>query len=77
MSVERTPPDEAAATARMECGVCWTVYDPAEGDAVWQIPPGTPFSDLPQEWRCPTCDAPRVKFLRLGDKLDDGFGDGR
>ena len=27
------PPED-----RMECGVCWRVYDPAEGDPVWQIP---------------------------------------
>lgn len=50
----------------MECGVCWSVYDPAEGDPVWQIPPGTSFSQLPDEWRCPNCDAPRGRFLRLG-----------
>ena len=39
---------------RMECKICWYVYDPAEGDVVWQIPPGTPFAasaaalDLPE-----------------------------
>ena len=38
----QVPPD-----ARLECKICWWVYDPAEGDAVWQIPPGTPFSGLP------------------------------
>lgn len=50
---------------RMECGVCWTVYDPEWGDPVWQIAPGTPFADLPEEWRCPNCDAPKTRFLRL------------
>ena len=41
--------DEApiGPTTRLECKVCWHVYDPAEGDPVWQIPPGTPFTDLP------------------------------
>ena len=34
--------------ARMECRICWYIYDPAEGDVVWQIPPGTPFAQLPQ-----------------------------
>ncbi|WP_363345713.1 rubredoxin [Methylocystis echinoides] len=65
MSVDPSRSEDAAATERMECGVCWSVYDPAEGDPVWQIPPGTPFSRLPEEWRCPTCDAPRDKFLRF------------
>jgi rubredoxin len=50
---------------RMECGVCWQVYDPAEGDSVWQIPAGTPFADLPEDWRCPNCDALKLKFLRV------------
>ena len=56
-----------AADAKMECGVCWHVYDPGEGDSVWQIPPGTPFALLPEDWRCPNCDAPASKFMRLGD----------
>jgi [NiFe] hydrogenase assembly HybE family chaperone len=46
-----------------ECGVCWGVYDPAAGDPVWQIPPGTPFEALPEHWKCPSCDAAKEKFL--------------
>ena len=49
--------------AHLECGICWWVYDPAMGDPVWQIPPGTPFSALPGHWTCPQCDAPRHKFM--------------
>lgn len=56
--------DSPDAATRMECGVCWHVYDPAEGDSVWQIPAGVAFADLPEDWRCPECDAPREKFLR-------------
>lgn len=55
---------------RLECGVCWWVYDPAQGDEVWQIPPGTPFGELPEHWRCPVCDAPREKFMVLQDEPD-------
>ena len=55
----------ALAGPRMECGVCWQVYDPAEGDDVWQVPPGTSFAALPDHWRCPRCDAPRERFLEL------------
>lgn len=60
-----TTPERDAPETRMECGVCWHVYDPAEGDSVWQIEPGVAFADLPPDWRCPECDAPREKFLRL------------
>ena len=59
------PPKAAAPMDKMECGVCWRVYDPAEGDAVAQVAPGTPFADLAEDWRCPNCDAPRERFLRL------------
>jgi [NiFe] hydrogenase assembly HybE family chaperone len=47
-----------------ECGVCWLVYDPAVGDTVAQIAPGTPFEALPETWRCPHCDSAKEKFLR-------------
>lgn len=50
---------------KLECGICWWVYDPAVGDDVRAIPPGTPFSALPDDWCCPGCDAPRHKFMVL------------
>ena len=50
---------------RLECRICWYVYDPALGDAVEQIPPGTPFTALPDHWRCPQCDAAREQFLPI------------
>lgn len=49
----------------LECGVCWWVYDPAVGDDIWQIPAGTAFSDLPEHWRCPKCDAAQHQFMVL------------
>jgi rubredoxin len=49
--------------ARLECGVCWAIYDPAAGDPSREIAPGTPFAALPADWSCPACDAPREKFL--------------
>ena len=49
--------------ARLECKICWYVYSPAEGDAVWQIAPGTPFRELPAHWRCPVCDGAREQFM--------------
>lgn len=57
----------AGPDTRLECRVCWTVYDPALGDEVWQIPPGTPFSDLPPHWSCPNCSAEKSGFLVLDD----------
>jgi rubredoxin len=59
---------DATAGGRRECKICWQVYDPAEGDPrVWQIPPGTPFADLPAHWTCPNCAATKDQFLVLAD----------
>lgn len=52
---------------RLECRICWYLYDPAEGDSVEQIAPGTPFRELPDHWRCPQCDAEPDKFLPVTD----------
>ncbi|MDO9220941.1 MAG: rubredoxin [Hydrogenophaga sp.] len=55
------------AAARLECKICWWVYDPAQGDPVWQVNPGTAFSDLPAHWRCPVCDGDADQFMVLVD----------
>ena len=59
------PGPHAGDDARLECGTCWYVYDPARGDEVWQIPPGTPFSRLPEHWSCPRCDGGKRGFMLL------------
>jgi len=56
-----------ADETRLECRICWHVYDPALGDDVEQIAPETPFAALPDWWRCPRCDAGKDKFLPLDD----------
>jgi [NiFe] hydrogenase assembly HybE family chaperone len=49
--------------AVLECKICWYSYDPAQGDEVRQIAPGTPFAALPEDWRCPQCDGDREQFM--------------
>ncbi|MQT15358.1 [NiFe]-hydrogenase assembly chaperone HybE [Segnochrobactrum spirostomi] len=51
------------ANAKLECKICWHVYDPAEGCDYWQVPAGTPFARLPDHWRCPRCDGARDQFM--------------
>jgi len=55
-----------ADDTRLECGVCWWVYDPLLGDTERQIAPGTPFRLLPDTWNCPNCATEKHKFLVLG-----------
>lgn len=52
---------------RLECKICWYVYDAAAGDEVWQIPPGTAFCELPSHWTCPNCSATKEQFMVVCD----------
>lgn len=54
---------QLTATTKMECKICWTVYDPEKGDDYWQVEPNTPFASLPPEWSCPVCDGAKDQFM--------------
>jgi [NiFe] hydrogenase assembly HybE family chaperone len=60
-----------ADDATLECGICWWIYDPALGDEVAQVAPGTPFARLPDTWHCPNCDAEKHKFMVIGSALGE------
>jgi len=49
---------------RYECAVYGYIYDPAAGDPDGGIPPGTPFSALPDAWVCPVCGADKTQFFK-------------
>ncbi|MCX5852127.1 MAG: rubredoxin [Deltaproteobacteria bacterium] len=44
------------------CGICGYVYDPEVGDPDGNIPAGTPFEELPDNWTCPVCGADKSEF---------------
>lgn len=44
------------------CTVCGYVYDPAVGDPDNDIPAGTSFDDLPDDWTCPQCGVEKSEF---------------
>jgi rubredoxin len=44
------------------CTLCDYVYDPEFGDPDGDVPPGTAFEDLPDDWECPTCGAEKDMF---------------
>lgn len=51
---------------RYICANCGYIYDPAKGDPMNEIPPGTAFEELPDNWVCPLCYADKSNF----DPLD-------
>jgi rubredoxin len=50
-------------TQKYRCAKCGWIYDPAIGDPKGGIPPGTPFKDLPKDWKCPVCGQPKSMFF--------------
>lgn len=47
------------------CDVCGYEYDPAQGDPDNDIPAGTAFADLPEDWVCPVCGASKDEFSKV------------
>lgn len=47
------------------CMICGYTYHPDEGDPSAGIPPGTAFEDLPEDYRCPVCNATKEYFKKV------------
>lgn len=50
---------------KLQCEVCTYQYDPVLGDPDGGIPPGTPWEDIPDDWVCPDCGAPKSAFVPI------------
>lgn len=57
---------DAQPLDRYECRACGYVYEPEKGDNKNDIAPGTAFTELPPNWRCPICGARSVAFQNVG-----------
>ena len=49
-----------------ECRSCGYVYVPSKGDNQGNIPAGTLFTELPNDWRCPVCGVRKTQFVNVG-----------
>ena len=50
---------------KFTCSICGYIYDEADGVPGDGILPGTKWEDLPDDWVCPMCGAPKVMFDEL------------
>ena len=48
-----------------ECLACGYCYVPSDGVPAAGVGPGTPFDELPEDFTCPACGAPRERFVPL------------
>ncbi len=54
--------EQKGGMKKFRCIACGYVYDPAEGDPDNNVPPGTPFEELPEDWVCPLCGVDKKFF---------------
>jgi flavin reductase (DIM6/NTAB) family NADH-FMN oxidoreductase RutF/rubredoxin len=47
------------------CVICGFTYNPEEGDPSMGILPGTSFEDLPEDYKCPICNASKEYFKKV------------
>lgn len=52
---------------RCQMANCGYVYDPARGDKRHNVPVGTKFEDLPEDWVCPVCKASKKSFKCMAE----------
>lgn len=50
---------------KYRCTICGYIYDPMLGDPDSGIASGTAFADLPGDWLCPECGAPKSDFEKI------------
>jgi len=64
-SAEKTMTEsQQAESEEYVCIICGYRYKPEEGDPTMGIPPGTPFEDIPDDYRCPICNAGKEYFRK-------------
>lgn len=44
------------------CLICGWVYDEEQGSPEHGLAPGTRWEDVPADWLCPECGAPKTDF---------------
>ena len=52
---------------KYRCMICGHIYDPVVGDPDTNIPPGTRFENIPDDWSCPECGATKADFEPLDE----------
>ncbi len=62
-TVTKQAPSNDPRTQKWICRQCSMIYDPVLGDADSGIAPGTPFSEIPEDWTCPICGAVKKLFI--------------
>jgi rubredoxin len=52
-----------------QCPECLTLYNADFGDMTQEIEKGVLFKDLPEEYHCSLCEAPKNIFISYAEKV--------
>jgi rubredoxin len=50
---------------KYSCDICTWIYDSEKGDPDNDIPEGTAWKELPEDWVCPICGVGKDRFTPL------------
>jgi rubredoxin len=48
-----------------ECGTCGYIHRAEMGDPGQGVAPGTPWAEVPEDWRCPMCGTKKEDFILI------------
>ena len=51
--------------AEYKCKICGYTYDEDKGERRRNLAPGTVWEDVPDDFKCPLCGAPKKMFERV------------
>ena len=54
---------------KFKCSVCGYIYDESKGIPEKGIAPGTKWEDIPEDFKCPVCTAPKSVFKPLEETV--------
>ncbi|MEG2621133.1 MAG: rubredoxin [Bacilli bacterium] len=56
---------------KFKCTICGYIYDELKGIPEKGIEPGTRWVDLPDDWKCPWCGAPKAMFKEITEDVKE------
>ena len=67
------PEQKKASRWIHQCPHCFTIYSPELGDEEQDVLPGTSFDELPIDYSCPLCEAPKSEFVTVEEESVKGL----
>ena len=70
-SLAETPKEVQTENLKIiyQCNSCLSVYDPDQGDALFDIAPRTPWKEVPDGYHCAVCGGDKSAFIQTDTKV--------